>query len=209
MLVSGGICNLFKNDYQVISISRTKRKELNGVKYFYGDVSDEKFLRDLYKRLSKQYFIKFLFNNAATGRFGNPKENDSKKVEAVLGAGLVGMILNTTYAIPLMEENGGKIINVMSTAGLKANANESLYCACKWGARGFTESLKAYYKGSKISVVGVYPGGMNTAFWNKNRDYLPKDKSDTFMKAEDVAKVIFDAVTNEALSVADITIEKK
>lgn len=199
----------FKANFQVISISRSKREEISNVEYFYGDVSDEEFVKSLYKKLKEKYNLKILINNAATGRFGEPKENNFKKISEVFNGGLVGMILNTTYALPLMEGCGGKIVNIMSTAGQKANPNESLYCACKWGARGYTESLKAYYKGTNIKVVGVYPGGMNTAFWDENRDYLPKEKSDKFMKVEDVAKVIYKNITNKDIYISDIVIERK
>lgn len=179
------------------------------MEYFYGNISDEEFLKKVYKEIKRNYNLKYLINNAASGSFGEPKTNDFKKINKVFEAGLVGLILNTTYALPLLEENGGKVVNILSTAGLKGNANESLYCACKWGGRGYTESLKAYYKGSNVKVVAVYPGGMNTHFWEENRDYLSKDKTDKFMDAKEVAKVIFDNVTNEKLSVADITIERK
>ncbi len=118
------------------------------------------------------------------------------------------MILNTTYAVPLIKDKGGKIVNILSSAALKGNINESLYCAAKWGRRGFTESLKATYKGTNIKVIGVYPGGMNTAFWNTNRSYVAEEKSAKWMNPIDVAKVIYENVTNNNLCVADIVIER-
>ncbi len=50
------------------------------------------------------------------------------------------------------------INNAMSTAATRGNANESVYCATKWGERGYTESLKAAYKGTSVKIVGVCPG---------------------------------------------------
>ncbi len=96
----------------------------------------------------------------------------------------------------------------MSTAALKGNPNESLYCASKWGARGFTESLKAYFKGTNIKVMGVFQGGTNTPFWNKNRDYLSKEVTDNFMDSEKLAKTIYNAVTSDGVAVSDITIDR-
>lgn len=215
VVITGGNCGLgecltklFKESVQVVSISRTKRKELVGVKYFYGSVADEQFVKSVYKQLSKEFNIKYLFNNAGVGRFGPPTENNRKKIDTVVEGCLVGTILNTTYAIPLMQECGGKIVNIMSTAALKGNPNETLYCACKWGARGYTESLKAYFKGSNIKVMGVFPGGINTPFWNKNRDCWSKEVTDTFMNADKLAKAIFDAVTSDGVAVSDITIDR-
>ena len=118
------------------------------------------------------------------------------------------MILCTTELLKVQEENL-KIVNIMSSAALKGNKNETVYCATKWGERGYTESLKAEYKGTSVKVVGVYPGGMNTNFWKDSRDYVSVEKSDTFMDPTDVAKVIMDNISYDSLNVADIIIERK
>lgn len=152
--------------------------------------------------------MKFLINNAAVGCFGAPEENDYQKIQKVLDGSLVGLMLNTAYALPLIKAKGGKIVNILSTAALKGNVNESLYCAAKWGARGYTESLKATFKNLNIKVIAVCPGGMDTDFWNENRDYVPTEKSSKWMKAKDVAKVIFENITNDNLCVSEIVIER-
>lgn len=97
----------------------------------------------------------------------------------------------------------------MSSAALRGNKQEAVYCATKWGERGYTKSLKTAYKGTSVKVIGVYPGGMNTNFYQNSRDYVSIEKSNSFMNPEDVAKVIIDNVTNDTnLTVADIIIER-
>ena len=77
------------------------------------------------------------------------------------------------------------------------------------GGRGYTESLKAAYKGTSVKIIGVYPGGMNTEFWNNSREYVSEEKSGSFMNPKDVATVILDNVLNyKNLNVADIIIER-
>ena len=207
------LVKMFKNEKNsdILVISRTKRTELmgGGIHYEYGNISDEKFLKTLYSKYGKNYVIKYLINNAATGRFGAPETNTIDKISQVFEAGLVGLILNTTYAIPHLNPDGAKIVNILSTAAIKGNINESLYCAAKWGARGYTESLKATYKGTNIKVISVCPGGMNTEFWDSNRNYVPKDKSDKWMSPDEVAKIIYQNITNDNLCVSDIVIERK
>ena len=149
-----------------------------------------------------------MINNAASGRFGEPETNSLERINEVFSAGLIGLILNTTYAIPLLDINGSKIVNILSTAALKGNINESLYCAAKWGARGYTESLKATYKGSKVKVISVCPGGMNTEFWQNNRDYVQEEKSNKWMSSKNVAEVIYNNVTNDKLCVSELVIER-
>ena len=82
------------------------------------------------------------------------------------------MILCSTETLKVKNEQNLKIVNIMSSAALKGNPQEAVYCATKWGERGYTESLKAAYKGTTVKVIGVYPGGMNTEFLNEKRDYV-------------------------------------
>ena len=119
------LVNLFKQDCQVLVISRTKKVECEGVFYEYGNLSDENFIINVYKKYNQNYAIKYLINNAASGKFGAPETNNLERINEVMSAGLIGLILNTTYAIPLLDENGAKIINILSTAALKGNINES------------------------------------------------------------------------------------
>ena len=118
------------------------------------------------------------------------------------------MIICTKETLKVKEEKDLKIVNIMSTAALKGNKNETVYCATKWGEKGFTERLKMEYKGTSVKVIGVYPGGMNTNFWNDNRDYVSIEKANTFMNPVDVAKVILDNISYNTLKVSDITIER-
>ena len=216
VVVTGGnsglgleIVKCFESEgYNVLVVARTKRKEISGVFYEYGNIADEKFVSKLYEKYSNEFSIKYLINNAAIGAFGSPEQNTLEKINNVFEAGLVGLILNTTYAIPKLNQNGAKIVNILSTASLKGNPNESLYCAQKWGARGYTESLKATYKGTNIKVVSVCPGGMNTDFWNNNRNYVPEEKSQKWMNPSEVAKVIYENVANDNLYVSEIVIER-
>lgn len=107
------------------------------------------------------------------------------------------------------EEKEVKIVNIMSSAALRGNKQEAVYCATKWGEKGYTESLKACYKGTSVKIIGVYPGGINTEFYKNSRDYISEEKQSTFMNPKDVAKTIIENITNETnLTVADIIIER-
>lgn len=123
--------------------------------------------------------------------------------------GLEGMILFSTQCLKVKSEEDLKIVNIMSSAALRGNKQEAVYCATKWGERGYTESLKVAYKGTSVKVIGVYPGGINTNFYKNSRDYVSEEKQSSFMNPSDVAKTILDNVLNETnLTVADIIIER-
>lgn len=191
----------------------TKMNELNSIytdnyKGFIGDISDEEFIRNTINEISKLGNISILVNNAGEPSFKLPTNYENADIEKCF-KGLKGMIICSTETLKIKEEKNLKIVNIMSSAALRGNKQESVYCATKWGERGYTESLKVAYKGTSVKVIGVYPGGINTEFYKNSRDYVSVEKSNSFMKAEDVAKTIIDNVTSDCnLTVADLIIER-
>jgi len=152
------------------------------------------------------FSVEYLFNNAGTGSFGSAAGNRSPRVEEILGSNLTGMILLTSAILSITPTDSPlTVVNVMSTSALVGRSTETVYCAAKWGARGFTEALKAELKGTNRRVVAVYPGGMNTPFWAEAKG---KDVS-AFMNPADVAEEIAHAVFTAAkIMVTDITINR-
>lgn len=97
----------------------------------------------------------------------------------------------------------------MFSAALRGNKQESVYCATKWGERGYTESLKVAYKGTSVKIIGVYPGGINTNFYKNSRDYVSIEKQNSFMNPKDVANVIINNVFNNInLTISDLILER-
>ena len=175
---------------------------------FVGDISDEAFVKDSVAAIKEIGHIDLLINNAGQPSFKKPVDYEAADVDKCL-KGLKGMILWCVQTLKTCDEQNLKIANVMSTAATRGNANESVYCATKGGEKGYTQSLKAAYKGSSVTVVGVYPGGIDTDFYRESHDYVSLDKQHTFMPAADLAGVMLDNLLSEArLTVSDILIER-
>jgi short-subunit dehydrogenase len=152
--------------------------------------------------------VEYLFNNAGTGLFTKADTSTAEMIDRVFEASLKGMILLTSEILRLTpEEEELTIVNIMSTSALFGRSEETIYCAAKWGARGYTEALRTELKGTRRNIVAVYPGGMRTDFWKipgQNRDISG------FMDPAEVAKKIVDAViVTNSLLVTDITINRK
>lgn len=109
--------------------------------------------------------IDILINCAGVGYFGPLVEMTRKELEAMFQVNTFGTIYMTQQFIPIVRE---RIINIISTAGLKGKVNESVYVASKFAVRGFTESLQKEYEDESIVITGVYMGGMSTPFWNES-----------------------------------------
>lgn len=150
----------------------------------------------------------YLFNNAGKGLFSKADTSTSEMIDDVFEANLKGMILLTSEILRLTPEKDElTIVNIMSTSALFGRAEETIYCAAKWGARGYTEALRTELKGTKRNIIAVYPGGMKTDFWK-----APGQKRDIsgFMDPSEVAEKIINAVlVSDKMLVTDITINRK
>lgn len=188
----------YANQYNVILIGRSIQK-LNRAKEHLSnggytvqahvcDVSSIEAVRDVFGKIFAQEDVHMLINNAGAGIFGPLESLSSEDIETMLNTNVKGTIYPSTVALPFLKEKaGGKIMNIISTAGLRGKVNESVYCASKFAVRGFTESLVKELDGTGISVTAVYMGGMDTPFWSES-DHV-KDKS-RFKTAEQVAAMI-------------------
>lgn len=157
---------------------------------------------------TNSFEVEYLFNNAGMGLFTKAHNSNSALIDRVFEANLKGMILLTSEILRLTpEEQELTIVNIMSTSALFGRAEETLYCAAKWGARGYTEALRTELKGTKRNIIAVFPGGMKTDFWSipgQNRDIS------TFMDPAEVAEKIVNAViVTDKMFVTDITINRK
>ncbi|MCD5325549.1 MULTISPECIES: SDR family NAD(P)-dependent oxidoreductase [Pontibacillus] len=116
--------------------------------------------------LSTMPALDVLINNAGLGIFGPVQELTPTDITQMLNTNVKGTIYMTQSALPHLKKSGGRILNIISTAGLRGKVNESVYCASKFAQRGFTESLQKELADTPVSVTAVYMGGMNTPFWD-------------------------------------------
>jgi NAD(P)-dependent dehydrogenase (short-subunit alcohol dehydrogenase family) len=65
--------------------------------------------------------------------------------------------------VPVLETNGGgQIVNVLSLLGLASTAPMTGYSASKAAAHSLTQALRPVLAAKRITVHGVYPGGIDS-----------------------------------------------
>jgi uncharacterized protein len=173
------------------------------------NVGNETDIRDAGKFLKDHKIItEYLFNNAGRGLYAEIVSTNEKLIDTVFEANLKGMILLTSEILRITPEDEElTIVNIMSTSALYGRDKETIYCAAKWGARGYTEALRIELSGTKRNIIAVYPGGMKTDFYKTSGQ--TRDISG-FMRPEEVAEKIVHAVLNsDKMVVTDITISRK
>ncbi len=140
--------------------------------------------------------IDVLVNNAGFGVFGNVEGLTAEDWDAQMATNLKGVFLCTRAVVPIMKRQnsgrgfGGHIVNIASVAGLIGNATIGAYNATKFGVRGFSEALMKELREDGIKVSCVYPGSIETEFF----DVAQVGMSSNPMKVHDVAASIVHAI---------------
>ena len=83
----------------------------------------------------------------------------------VIDTNLTSTFRATRAALPkMMRARFGRVINVSSVAGIRANPGQSNYSASKAGVIGFTKTVAAEVARRGVTVNAVAPGVIETAF---------------------------------------------
>lgn len=133
--------------------------------------------------------IDILINNAGIGKFGKFLDLAPQDFENIIKVNLFGIYYATRAVLPgMIEQQGGDIINISSTAGLKGAAITSAYSASKFAVMGLTESLMQEVRKHNIRVTALTPSTVATDMAiNLN---LTDGNPEKVMQAEDIAEVI-------------------
>jgi short-subunit dehydrogenase len=100
-----------------------------------------------------------------------------------------GTAYGTKAALKYMKrQKSGIIVNILSTSALQGRPRSSAYAASKYAARGFTDAIRNEVKEDGIIVIGVYPGGMKTNFFDEQ---IPEDY-DRYMDTREVGEKIIE-----------------
>lgn len=162
------------------------------------DVTDFKSVISAFKTLdSLVQKLDILIYCSGIGLYKDLRNVTLDEVTSVIDTNLKGAILVEKEVYRRMaKKKEGCIVNIISTSGIRARALETVYCATKWGLKGFNDSLQLAGEKNGIKVLGIYPGGMRSKnFWKLKPD---KDTSD-FLKSEDVARQIIDFIQAPSL----------
>jgi all-trans-retinol dehydrogenase (NAD+) len=102
--------------------------------------------------------VEILVNNAGVVS-GRPfLECTDEQIERTIGVNTMALFWTSKCFVPSMiERNSGHVVTIASAAGLVGVARLTDYCASKWAAVGFDESLRVEFKrfspGVKTTVV--------------------------------------------------------
>ena len=130
-----------------------------------GDVRDDPALRQLVADGVEQFGrLDIVVANAGVLGWGRLWELTDEQWDTVIGVNLTGTWRTLRATVPAMIEagNGGSIVLVSSSAGLKATPGNGHYSASKHGLTGLTNSLAIELSEFGIRVNSIHPYSVET-----------------------------------------------
>jgi short-subunit dehydrogenase len=211
IIITGGgsglgleLARRYSKDYNICLLGRTKEKLHQAadilsdagshIYYRICDVTRPQNVYEVLLEIFREEQVHMLINNAGIGIFEPLESLTVTDIKTMVETNVYGTIYPTQTAFPFFQKQGfGKVMNIISTAGLRGKVNESVYCATKFAVRGFTESLVKEWEGTSVFPTAVYMGGMDTPFWDET-DHV-KDRS-RLKSPSEVAERIFNENDN-------------
>ncbi|XP_031638525.1 uncharacterized protein LOC116350753 [Contarinia nasturtii] len=125
--------------------------------------------RDCEKIISKtvEHFgkINVLINNAGILTEDNIENITMEAFDKMIDTNLRSVIQLTQKAIPFLEQTKGNILNVSSTAGMKAVANLMSYCISKASLDQFTKCVALDLASRNIRCNAINPAAIRTPIY--------------------------------------------
>lgn len=142
--------------------------------FFQVDVTQEEQIQKAFQEIKH---LDIVVNNAGT-HFSAPVEKTLKEdLDRIIDVNFKGVYLVSKYAIPLIRESKGNIINIASVVGIIPEPGSPAYCSTKAAVIMLTKCMAQEYAAEGIRVNAILPGPVDTPMLRK---VLPSE--DVFQK---------------------------
>jgi 3-oxoacyl-[acyl-carrier protein] reductase len=130
-----------------------------------GDVVDPDAPDEMFRELESQFGapVLVLVNNAGINRDDLTPSLDDEQWSAVIDTDLTAAFRFTRRALrPMLRARRGRIVNIASVVGLRANPGQGNYAAAKAGLIAFTRTVAVEVARRGVTVNAVAPGWIDT-----------------------------------------------
>lgn len=137
----------------------------SGITHLPGDVTcPEQIEAAVAQILEKEGRIDILINNAGFGISGCAEFTDPEAAEKQMAVNFLGCTNVCSAVLPVMRQQGGRIVNLSSVAAVTPIPFQAFYSASKAAINAYTMALANEVREFGISVCAVMPGDIRTGF---------------------------------------------
>lgn len=177
------------------------------------DVKNKADLMRLVNTTIEQYGrLDVIVNNAGVSQISRIDDLDIEGWEEMIDINLKGVLYGMAAAIPIFKkQQGGHIINIISTAGIKIVPLQGVYAGTKNAVRTISEAFRQESDGT-IRITGISPGYVKTNFVDnvKNKEMktaIAKNMDKFAISPEAIANAIIYAISQpKEVEIGDIII---
>jgi len=167
------------------------------------DVTDKENFNSVVEKTKSQFgSVDILVNNAGLMPLSFVKKLKTDEWDKMIDVNIKGVLNGVAAVLPtLIENNGGHIINISSTAAYNYFPGGAVYCATKSAIQMLSEGLrKELTPEHGINITSIEPGAVDTSLFETITDEdilenMQQFKEMTSLEAEDIANAIFYAVS--------------
>ena len=203
--VGKAVANILK-DNNLILIDEDEKNlktlaELLNAKYYVCDLSKDDQITNMITDIKANYSaIDCLINCAGMWISGDMSKlelpifdemNELDRIRKVIDTNVFGTIAMIKSVFPVMKKQGyGQIININSQSGVMCEPSFPIYNATKQSTNAFRKAIQDDLARNNIKITDVCPGLIQTDFYARANNELPKEVMDTGLTPEDVAKTV-------------------
>ena len=211
--ISKEASKVYKESKNIAEVSK-KLKNKNIVDFFFGDLSIEKNVKNIFKKIKKKYnkidgLVTFAGGDikGSDKKAGGGKANNNnlfinnKEFKEICNRNFYSTYFTVKNCIPLMKKyNSGKIVTISSILATFGNDSEFAYSSSKSNIIHLTRAAAAHCRKWNINVNCIAPSGVKTGRFmstmkKRSKHDLArmnnKKKLLSFAEKEDIAKVVY------------------
>ena len=154
------VLGVARTEPELLELATAVGESCGSVETYVADLSQSETVAALTSQIVERHGgVDAIVNNAAILRMIPFVTLAATDFDETIAVNLLAPVRLIRAFLPAMQERGrGAIVNVSSAAGIQPFANETDYCAAKYGLEGFSYSLAMELSPLNISVNLVSPG---------------------------------------------------
>ena len=203
--VGKAVADMLKQEKLIlIDIDENNLKEISSkisADYCVCDLSNDEEINKTINYINQKYkHIDCLINCAGMWISGDMSKlqqpifdemNSLDRIKKVIDTNVFGTIAMIKSIFPIMQNQGhGQIININSQSGVMCEPPFPIYNASKQSTNAFRKAIQDDLARNNIKITDVCPGLIQTDFYVRANNPLPKEIMETGLTSQDVANAV-------------------